>query len=50
MGIIAISNTVREDYGNGIYGPDFRVIGQGDYSHVTHVEVKNLVGSDIEKV
>ena len=43
------SNAVREDYGNGIYGPDFKVIGQGEYSHVTHVEVKNPVGSDIEK-
>jgi hypothetical protein len=42
-------NAVREDYGNGIYGPDFKVIGQGEYSHVTHVEVKNPVGSDIEK-
>ena len=43
------SNAIREDYGNGIYGLDFKVIGQGEYSHVTHVEVKNPVGSDLEK-
>ena len=43
------SNAVREDYGNGIYGPDFKVIGQGEYSHVTHVEIKNPVGSAVEK-
>jgi len=42
-------NAVREDYENGVYGPDFKVIGQGEYIHVTHVEVKNPVGSDIEK-
>jgi len=39
----------RVSYGKGVYGPDFKVIGQGAYSHVTHVEVKNPVGSDIEK-
>ena len=43
------SNAERVDYGKGVYGPDFKVIGQGEYSHVTHVEVKNPVGSDIEK-
>jgi hypothetical protein len=42
-------NAEREYYGKGVYGPDFKVIGQGEYSHVTHVEVKNPVGSDIEK-
>jgi len=42
-------NAAPENYRNGIYGPNFRVIGQGEYSHVTHVEVKNPVGSDIEK-
>ena len=31
------SNVVRENYGNGIYGPDFKVIGQGEYSHLTLV-------------
>ena len=39
-------NAEREYYGKGVYGPDFKVIGQGEYSHV---EVKNPVGSDIEK-
>jgi len=42
-------NAEREYYGKGVYGPDFKVIGQGEYSHATHVEVKNPVGSDIEK-
>jgi len=42
-------NSERIYYGKGVYGPDFKVIGQGAYSHVTHVEVKNPVGSDIEK-
>ena len=39
----------RKYYGKGVYGPDFKVTGQRVYSHVTHVEVKNPVGSDIEK-
>ena len=43
------TNAERVDYGKGIYGPDFKVIGQGEYSHVTHVEIKNPVGSEIEK-
>jgi hypothetical protein len=43
------TNAERVDYGKGIYGPDFKVIGQGEYSHVIHVEIKNPVGSDIEK-
>jgi len=43
------SNAERVDYGNGIYGPDFKLIGQGKYSHITHLEIKNPVGSDIEK-
>ena len=42
-------NSERVYYGNGVNGPDFKVIGQVEYSHVTHVEVKNPVGSDIEK-
>ena len=41
------TNAEREYYGNGVYGPD--LIGQGELSHVTHVEVKNPIGSDIEK-
>lgn len=43
------TNSVRENYGNGIYGPDFKVTGKGKYSHITHAEVKNPVGSEIEK-
>ena len=43
------NNAEREYYGEGVYGPDFKVIGQGQCSHVSHVEVKNPVGSDIEK-
>lgn len=43
------SDAVRENYGKGLSGPDFKVIGKGEYSHVTHVEIKNPVGSDIEK-
>lgn len=42
-------NSERVYYGKGVYGPDFKVTGQEAYSHVTHVEVKNPVGSDIEK-
>jgi hypothetical protein len=42
-----VSSFVKD--GKGVYGPDFQLIGQGAYSHVTHVEVKNPVGSDIEK-
>jgi hypothetical protein len=34
------TTTVREDYGKGILGPDFRITGQGKFSHITHVEVK----------
>lgn len=43
------TNVVREDYGNEVSGLNLKVIGQGQYSHVTHVEIKNPVGSDIEK-
>jgi len=42
-------NSEHKYYGEGVYGPDFKVTGQGVYSHVIHVEVKNPVGSDIEK-
>jgi len=42
-------NSERVYYGKGVYGPDFKVTGQGAYSHVTYVEIKNPVGSDIEK-
>lgn len=37
----------REYYGEGVYGPDFKVTGQGVYSHVTHVEVK--MDSDLHR-
>ena len=42
-------DTVRGKYGKGISGPYFIVVGLGDYSHITHLEVKNPVGSRIEK-
>jgi inosine/xanthosine triphosphate pyrophosphatase family protein len=42
------TNAVREDYGNGIYGPDFLVEGLGKFENITHVEVKNPVGSAIK--
>jgi len=42
-------DTVCGKYGKGIFGPDFIVIGLVDYSHITHLEVKNPVGSRIEK-
>lgn len=42
-------NTSRGNYGKGIAGPDFLVEGIGKYNHVTHLEVKNPVGSSIEK-
>ena len=42
-------NTHRIDYGPGIYGPDFGVKGKGKYKHITHLEVKGAVGSDILK-
>ena len=38
----------RISYG-GVQGIDFKVVGLGKYSHITHVEVKNPVGSEIEK-
>jgi hypothetical protein len=43
------SNAERVDYRKGVYGPDFKIIGQGKYHYTTHVEVKNPVGSEIEK-
>ena len=41
-------DVVRGRYGKGINGPDFIVEGLGDYSHITHIEIKNPVGSKIE--
>jgi hypothetical protein len=43
------TNAERVYYGKGVFGPDFKVVGQGKYQHITHVEIKNPVGSDIEK-
>ena len=42
-------DTVRGNYGKGVFGPDFKFVGLGDYSHITHLDVKNPVGSEIEK-
>lgn len=44
------TNPVREDYGLNVKGPDFIVIveGLGKFQNITHVEVKNPVGSAIK--
>lgn len=42
-------NARRGDYGPGVRGPDFLVDGLGEFEHITHVEVKNPVGSEIAK-
>jgi hypothetical protein len=39
------TNARREDYGQDIKGPDFIVEGLGNFQSVTHVEIKNPVGS-----
>ena len=41
------SNSHRLDYGEGVKGIDFRVDGQNEYAHITHVEAKNPVGQTI---
>ena len=41
------TNARREKYGKGVLGPDFIVDGLGDFEHITHVEIKNPVGSAI---
>lgn len=43
------TNTVRVDYGKGVSGVDFKVEGKGEFSHITHLEIKNSVGSKIEQ-
>ena len=43
-------NSRREDYGSNITGPDFIVEGVGVFKDITHVEVKNPVGSMIKIV
>ena len=41
------ANARRLFYGPGINGPDFGVMGLGQYKDVTHVDVKNPVGTRI---
>ena len=41
-------NARRENYGLNVKGPDFIVEGLGNFQNVTHVEVKNPVGSAIK--
>ena len=42
------TNAQREDYGLNVKGPDFLVEGLGEFQNITHVEVKNPVGSAIK--
>jgi hypothetical protein len=42
------TNACREDYGRNVKGPDFIVEGLGNFQSVTHVEIKNPVGSAIK--
>ena len=42
-------NTRRENYGLNVTGPDFIVEGIGEFNNITHVEVKNPVGSAIKR-
>lgn len=41
-------NARREDYGLNVKGLDFLVEGLGEFENITHVEVKNPVGSAIK--
>ena len=41
-------NARREDYGQNVKGPDFVVEGLEEFENITHVEVKNPVGSAIK--
>jgi hypothetical protein len=41
-------NSRRKNYGPNVNGPDFRVEGFGKFKNITHVEVKNPVGSAIK--
>ena len=41
-------NARRVDYGPNVKGPDFVVEGFGEFENITHVEVKNPVGSGIK--
>ena len=42
------TNARRENYGSDIKGIDFVVEGLGNFQNITHVEVKNPVGSAIK--
>jgi len=42
------TNARREDYGLNVKGLDFVVEGLGEFQNITHVEVKNPVGSAIK--
>lgn len=42
------TNARREDYSLNVKGPDFIVEGLGKFQNITHVEVKNPVGSAIK--
>jgi hypothetical protein len=42
------TNARRENYGQNVRGPDFMVEGIGNFKNVTHVEIKNPVGSAIK--
>lgn len=41
-------NARRENYGINVNGPNFIVEGIGEFNNITHVEVKNPVGSAIK--
>ena len=41
-------NSRRIDYGPNVKGIDFATTGIGEYENITHVEIKNPVGSGIE--
>ena len=45
---IGYRNAVREDYDLNVNGPDFILEGLGKFQNITHVEVKNPVGSAIK--
>jgi hypothetical protein len=42
-------NARRENYGVEVKGPDFVVEGLGKFRSISHIEVKNPVGSEIKK-
>lgn len=42
------TNARRENQGTNIISPDFVVKGRGNFQNITHVKVKNPVGSAIK--